>query len=159
MYLRLFTVTCWGIPSSLRAPNLSADFYSPFDLVVDPYELHTRAYPPSLGSLDLSQASLYFDLVVDSYKFVILGHIPSYRVCLHRYPSYPLSLGHLIISPSCQFNLSFSGPHLYQLVIFLSVCIQFELGLHLYQSVIFLSVCVQFKLGPHLYRSVIVLSI
>ena len=42
--------------------------HSPFDLVVDPYELHTRAYPPSLGSSDLSLASLSFDLVVDPYE-------------------------------------------------------------------------------------------
>ena len=42
--------------------------HSPFDLVVDPYELHTGAYPPSLGSSDLSLASLSFDLVVDPYE-------------------------------------------------------------------------------------------
>ena len=37
---------------------------------------------------------------------VILGHIPSYWVCLHCYPGYPLALGHLIKSPSCHFSLS-----------------------------------------------------
>ena len=43
-------------------------------------------------------------------------------------------------SLSCHFN--FSGSHRYQLTIFLSVCVQFELGPHLCQSVIFLSVWV-----------------
>ena len=66
---------------------------------------------------------------------VILGHIPSCWVCLHHYPRYPLALGHLIRSPSCQFSLSqghnfidrpscefslsqcaFLGPHLYRSV-------------------------------------------
>ena len=88
-----------AITHSLRAPDLSTDFHSPFDLVVDLYELHTGVYPHFLGSSDLSRASLSFDLVV------ILRHIPSSQVCLHFYLSYPLS--HLIRSSSCQFSLSF----------------------------------------------------
>ena len=129
MYLRLFTVTCWGIPSSLRASNLSADFYSPFDLVVDPYELHTRAYPPSLGSLDLSQASLYFDLVVNPHELSYWGiSSPTEFACIiilvilwrwatwldHHHVSSirvgvaPISIGH----SSCQFSLSFGAAPL-----------------------------------------------
>ena len=60
------------IPSP-RAPDLLADFHSPFDLVVDPCKLHTRAYSPSLGSFDLSLASLSFDLVVDPYELSYWG--------------------------------------------------------------------------------------
>ena len=77
-----------------------------FDLVVDPCELHTGAYPPSLGLLDLSQTIIFWP----SYRslwVVILGHIPSCRVCLHHYLSYPLDLSHLIRSPSCQISWSF----------------------------------------------------
>ena len=35
--------------------------------------LHTRAYPPSLGSSDLSQASLSFDLVVNPHELSYQG--------------------------------------------------------------------------------------
>ena len=60
-------------PLSPRAPDLSADFHSPFDLVVDPFELHIGAYPPSMGSSNLSQASLSFDLVVNPYELSYWG--------------------------------------------------------------------------------------
>ena len=53
-----------------------ADFHSPFDLVVDPCELHIGAYPPSLGSSNLSQALLSFDLVVNPYELSYLGISP-----------------------------------------------------------------------------------
>ena len=51
---------------------------------------------------------------------IILGHIPSCRVWLHRYLSYPLALSHLIKSfiLSVQFE---SEPHLYRSVNVLSV--------------------------------------
>ena len=54
-FVSLF-VHCYmlGVPPSLRALDLLVDFHSPFDLVVDPYKLHTRAYPPSLGSSNIS---------------------------------------------------------------------------------------------------------
>ena len=55
-------------PLSSGAPNLLANFHSHFDLVVGPCELHTEAYLSFLGSSDLSQASLSFDLVVDPYE-------------------------------------------------------------------------------------------
>ena len=42
--------------------------HSLFDLVVDPRKLHTRAYPPSLGLLDLAEASSSFDLVVNPHE-------------------------------------------------------------------------------------------
>ena len=48
----------------------------------------------------------------------------------------PISINH----SSCQYEFEFSGPHLYQSIIFLSVCVQFEWGPHLYRSVIVLSV-------------------
>ena len=48
-----------------------------FDLVVDSLELHTGAYLPSLGSSDLSQASLSFDLVVDPHELSYWGISPS----------------------------------------------------------------------------------
>ena len=41
---------------------------SPFDLVFDPRELHTRVYLPSLRSSDLSQALVSFDLAVDPHE-------------------------------------------------------------------------------------------
>ena len=103
---------------------------------------------------------------------VILGHIPSCRVCLHRYPSYPLALGHLIGHYLVGLSLSFWGhtyidrPSSYQFEFSFWDCtyidrssscrIEFQfLGPHLYQSTIFLPVWVQFELGPYLYRSVI----
>ena len=69
-------VAYWGIPPSLRATNLSTYFYSPFNLVVDPCELHTEAYPSSLRSLDLSQASLSLDLVVNPHELSYWGISP-----------------------------------------------------------------------------------
>ena len=54
----------------------STGFIHLFDLVVDPRELHTGAYPPSLGSSDLSQVSLSFDLVVDPREFSYWGIFP-----------------------------------------------------------------------------------
>ena len=42
--------------------------HSLFYLVVDPYELHTGAFSPSLRSLDLLEVSLSFDLVVDPHE-------------------------------------------------------------------------------------------
>ena len=91
---------------------------------------------------------------------VILGHILFCRVCLHRYLSYPLALGHSIGHCLISLSLSFwsrtlDRPSSYHLVLDFSFwdrtyidrssSYQFEfrfLGLHLYQSVIFLSVCV-----------------
>ena len=55
------------------------------------------------------------------------------------------------------FNLSWDRTYIDQ-----SSSYQFKFGfsrLHLYQSVIFLPVCVQFELGPHLYRLIIILSV
>ena len=78
MYLSLFTVTYCGMPHSLRAPNLSVDFHSPFDLVVDPGELHTGGIPPSLRSPDLSiDFHSSFDLVVDPCKLHTVAYPPS----------------------------------------------------------------------------------
>ena len=48
------------------------------------------------------------------------------------------------LSSSCRFESGFLRSHLYQSVIFLSVCVQFELELHLYRSVIVLLVWVFF---------------
>ena len=89
---------------------------------------HTRASPPSLGSSDLPQTSFTFwfsrwllrvaywgipsflriikpfpgfGILRPSCRsswVVILRHIPSGRVYLHHYLSYPLALGHLIRS-------------------------------------------------------------
>ena len=57
-------------------------------------------------------------------------------------------------SSSYQFEFGFLGLHLYRSVIFLSVCVLFELRPHLYWSVIHLVSWVE-SLGPHLYWSVI----
>ena len=51
-----------------------------------------------------------FIIVWPSYRslwVIILGHNPSYRVCLYRYLSYPLTLGHLIGHHFVSFSLSF----------------------------------------------------
>ena len=66
---------------------------------------------------------------------VILGHIPSDRVCLHHYMGYPLVLGHLIRS-----------------FIILSVWVQFESGPHLYRSVLF-HVSLSFRGRTYINRS------
>ena len=57
--------------------------YSLFDLVVDPRELHIGAYLHSLGSLDLSQASLSLDLIVDPREFSYWGiSLPTEFACI-----------------------------------------------------------------------------
>ena len=47
--------------------------HSPFDLVVDPCELHTGAYPLSLGLSDISQSLVSFDLVVNPLELSYWG--------------------------------------------------------------------------------------
>ena len=95
--------------------------------------------PSFLGIIEPFTGFIIFWASCRSLWVVILGHIPSGRVFLHHYLSYPLALGHLIKS------------------FVLLVWVQFEfLGSHLYRSVIFLSVWAWFfELGTHLYRSVI----
>ena len=52
-------------------------------------------------------------------------------------------------SSSCRFEFEFLWPYLYRSTIFLSVCVQFELGSYLYLSIIVLSVWVWvFWAGP-----------
>ena len=117
--------------------------HSPFNLVIDPHDLHTGAYPLLC------------------------------QICLHHYPRHHLALSHLFRSSSCQFSLNFSRPHLYRSVIVMPIQFEsgshlyqsiihlvnsaWVSGSHLYQSVIVLLVwvCIQFELGPHLYRSII----
>ena len=97
---------------------------SPFDLVVDPCELYTRAYPPSIGSLDLSHASLSFDLVVDPHELSYWGISP------------PAEFAYIVIL------VGFEPLDQIIVIFFLLVCVQFELRPHLYQSIIVLSVYV-----------------
>ena len=47
-----FTITYWGMPHFLGLSDLPQVSLH-FDLVIDPYELHTRAYPSYLRLLDL----------------------------------------------------------------------------------------------------------
>ena len=102
---------------------------------------------------------------------ILIGYLPISLYSV-QVGTVPISIGHHLMSlslgfwdctyinrsSSYQFEFRFLGLHLYESVIFLSVCIQFELGPHLYQSVIFLSICIKFELRPHLYRSTIFLS-
>nr|CAN81760.1 hypothetical protein VITISV_000428 [Vitis vinifera] len=118
----------------LREHQTFHRFHSLSDLVVDSLELHTGAYPPSLGSSNLSWASLSFDLVVDPHELSYWGMSPL------------AGFACIVILVSSGFE---SLDHL--LIIILSV--QFDSGSHLNRSAIFLSV--QFESGPHLYRSVI----
>ena len=102
-----------------------------------------------------------------------------FRVSFLFFGTAPISISHL---SSYQFEFAFWGPHPYQSAIFLSICVQFELGSRLYRSIIYrlVSFSLSFRgrtyidrpssyhflvnlslgwvLGPHLYRSVIILS-
>ena len=107
----LFTITYWGITPSLSSSDLSHASL-PLDLVVDPAGCRLRH-------------TLLFEIIkplVDCITFwpscwslwvIILGHIPSYRVCLHHYFNYHLVLSHLIRSSSCQFNLFLAIDYTY----------------------------------------------
>ena len=132
----------------------STGFIHLFDLVVDLRELHTGAYPSSLGSSDLSQASLSFDLVVDPHKLSYWGiSLPVGLACIIVWVILWLWVawsGHSSSSSSSCHVISVSGTA--PISIGHSSC-QFESGPHLYRSTIFLSV--QFDSGPYLYRSVI----
>ena len=78
---------------------------------------------------------------------VILGYVPSIRVCLHYYLSHPWVLGHLIMSfiillVQLEFGAApISIGHVHHL----PVMLVFESGQHLYRSAISLS-C-QFRVG------------
>ena len=115
---------------------------------------------------------------------ISINHLPV-NLCSVRVGTAPISIchsschfsfwdrTHIDQSSSCQFQ--FLGSHICRSAIFMSICVQFKLGLHLYRSVIvllvlvlrshlyrsviFMSICVQFELELHLYRSVIVLSV
>ena len=109
-----------GHTPSPRALDLRQVSFT-FDLVVDSLELHTGAYPPSLGSSDLLWASLSFDLVVDPHELSYWGMSPPAKfACIVIFVSSGFeSLDHfLIIILSVQFE---SGPHLYRSVIVVSV--------------------------------------
>ena len=79
-------VAYWGIPSF-------SEIIGPFTCFIifwsscRPRELHTRAYPPSPRSSDLSQASLSFDLVVDPYELSYWGisHFLRDHQTFHRF--------------------------------------------------------------------------
>ena len=138
--------------------------YSPFDLVFDPCKLHAGAYPPFLGSSDLLEASLSFDLVVDPHELSYWGISPLTK-CACIIIWVILWLWATWSSHSSYFQFSQSlGSHLYQSAMFivLSVSVwvraapilishssscqfQFESGSHLYQSTIFLSFPRQFE--------------
>ena len=130
-------VAYWAIPPSLRALDLSTNFHSPFDLVVDPSELHTGAYSPSMGSSDLSQASLSFDLVADRHELSYWGISP---------PAKFVCIVILVIlwlwatwsdQSSCQYEFEFSSWE--RTYIDRSFPCQFEfLRLYLYWPAIFL---------------------
>jgi len=103
-----------------------------------------------------------------------ITRLSSVSVCVLK--AAPISIGHLSIS---SVQLSFSGPHLYWLIIHClisSVWVKVApisighlpislvrlrfLGPHLYWSIIYLSYPFEFEfLGPHIYRSAIFLSV
>ena len=93
--------------------------HSPFDLVVDPYKLHIRAYPHSLGSSDLSQTLVSFDLVVDPHELSYWGISPPFEsACIVILVSSDFGpLDQIIV------HFSFSRLHLYRSVICLSVSV------------------------------------
>ena len=129
---------------------------SPFDLVVDPCELYTRAYPPSIGSLDLSHASLSFDLAVDPHELSYWGisplaefayivilvvlwfwatwsdhcHLLPVSLCSVRVETAPISIDHRLVSLRFWGRTYIDWP---------SSMSAWVLGSHIYLSIIVLS--------------------
>ena len=103
----------------LREHQAFHRLHSPFDRVVDPRELHIEAYPHSLGSSDLSEASLYLDLVVDPHELSYWGISPPFEsACIVILVSSDFGpLDQIIV------HFSFSRLHLYRSVICLSVLV------------------------------------
>ena len=123
LFHSLFIITYWGITPSLSSSDLSHASL-PLDLVVDLAGCllgHTLLFEIIRPSVDC----ITFLPCCRSLWVIILGHIPSYRVCLHRYFSYHLVLSHLIRSSSCQFNLFLAIDYAY---IDQSFSCQFEFG-------------------------------
>ena len=147
-----------------------------------PYLVRVETAPISIGhclvSLSLSfrdrnhiDRSSFVSVGVFKVAPISIGHHPT-SLCLVWVGTTPISIGH----SSCQFSFwsrtyidrsssmsvwvyfEFLGSHLYRSVIFLSVCVQFELGPHVYWSIIYLVSSIS-VLGPHLYRSTIFLSV
>ena len=128
--------------------------------------MHTGAYPPSPRSSDLSQASLYFNLVVNPHELSYWDISPPVEfacIIILVSPGFE-SLDQIIFLSfilSCQFE---SGPHLYRSVIhhvslswgrtYINRPSSYQFSFWGCTYINRASSC-QFESGPHLYRSVI----
>ena len=173
------------LPSS-QSTRLFSRIHSPSDPVINPCELHAGAYPPSLGSSNLSQTSLSFDLVVDSYESHIGAFLPfaenigPFTGFIHLFDlvvdpyefhtgAYPPFLAFFriigpftcftIFWPSCRSSWVVILGHIPSSWVCLHHYLSHPLVLgHLVRSVISLSCQFEFS-GPHLYRSAMFLSL
>ena len=104
--------------------------------------------PISIDHIPISLCSVWVRTTPISigHHFIILS--------LH-FGAAPISINHIPIS-LCSVWVGIVPISINHHLVSLSLCV---LGPHPYRSVIFLSVCVQFELGPHLYRSVIILLV